>query len=141
MKKLLLLPLLLLSGGCSTPQAEINARDFLTDAIPYVKIAARSATALSVQYAVKNPDKYAEIMGQVNKVSEELELLIVNGDFKPSSLTSALKVKEGYVNTVLQAAADIYSANYIKINGNRDAALALELLAAFIEGVKEGSEL
>lgn len=149
-KLLLLLASLSLFSGCATtggnpsaiqvdPAKIDRARQIAKDAIPYIRIMAMSATQLGTKYANKDEAKSDELKAQIRAVAVALDALIANQQFDPYSVTQALKVKEDYINTALSAVAQVYSANYDKLNENEDASLALGILKAIVDGVKLGA--
>lgn len=135
--------------GCASPQgpqttplesaAFERGKVLVREAIPYMKIASAAAVKLALKYAEEDSVKREELTLQIHTVAVNLELLLVRKQFSPDQVTDALKVKEEYVNTVLEAIGVLYGATYNKLAADDNATLAIEVLEALALGVKAGT--
>jgi len=150
--KMLFIPLVsLLICGCATTSSDPSlnresqdklekARAIIKDAIPYIRASAAAAIRVSLQYAEKEPDKREILKAKVNVVAIQLEVLLNQGNFKPEAVTDALKVKEEYVDSILEAVAIIYSATYSQLEQSENASLSIQVLKALAQGARDGTQ-
>lgn len=148
--RLTLIPLfaaLLVFTGCATTSTQTtqdpakidNAAQVVTDVLPYIEPIAKEAVQLALKYSEKDPATRDELRQQIFTVSTQLNALLSKGDFSPSSVTQALKVKEEYISQILAGVSIAYTATYNKLQANDSASLAIQVLQALAKGVSEGS--
>lgn len=140
MKKLLaILPLILFSGCTTTNPKNTDPYKVIDGSTPYIRAASAAAVKIAIQYSEKDPEKRVELRDQINMVSFNLQGLLNNGQFNPSDVTKALKVKEPYISNILETISVLYSSFYDKLKQDDNAALAITVLEALAQGVKEGT--
>lgn len=148
--RLTLIPLfaaLLVFTGCATTSTQTtqdpakldHAAQVVTDVLPYIEPIAKEAVQLALKYSEKDPSTREELRQQIFTVSTQLNALLSKGDFSPSSVTKALKVKEEYVNSILSGVSVAYQATYNKLQQNDSVSLAIQVLQALAKGVQDGT--
>lgn len=140
--KYLLIPILLLCG-CATLDPNLTSQQ-KAQAIadqdgPLITAAVDIATRAALQYCEQNPAERDSVKDEMHRISEAVSVL-ANGNLDPESLTKALKVKEVYIQDILNAIVPIYKAGYERLNEVGEARLALQYLRLIADGIKSGTE-
>jgi len=117
-----------------------RAKEFVKNACPTVRLSSYIAVKLALQYAEQDNEAREKLRLQIFMVSSQLSQLLNRGEFHPDEVTQALKVKEKYVSDLLEATGLLYRATYDQLEGSDNAEMAIDLLKALADGVKDGTK-
>lgn len=129
--------------GCATvkttPEDFSKMQANAKKASPYIRASAAAAVQLGLLYGEKNPEKRAEVSNQINVASTNLAALLAAGQVDPDAVTTALKIEENYVNTIIETVAILYRAKYEELEQNGHASLAIGIAQDLLAGLKDGT--
>lgn len=151
---LALIPCLLFTGCVTTgtntgPDAQDIAQQIYTDDGALIQAGIGMLLTGYEQFVVKNPEERAQLQADIGSVCDKLDravtlaLATTNGTVTPAQLMELLKVKEEYMNRLLQSLVPIYSAGYgrLKDTGEVGATrLSLQWVKLIVEGLKLGND-
>ena len=118
------------SGGVKpTPQQVAN------DACLVSHIAVPAAITLAVQYGVKNPAQQAQINADIYQVSANLNALLTGQPITTDQLTAALRVKEPYVQTIINTVSGAVGPFLTRLNseGTNGAAATIQIISCIAQ--------
>lgn len=135
----------LLFAGCSTTPTgnqifdPNKAAQIVAERQGFIE-AATATIASTVIYSVEKDDAKRLILNeQIHVVASNVQTLIDQGNFSPSAVTDALKIKEDYVDTILAGVASIYKAEYVRAQQNGYVQFAQQLLKAVAAGLADAT--
>ena len=109
----LLVPALLFTG-CAT--SNITPAQVVADGCSLSHALVGPSIDLSLQYAVSNPTNRATLEAQINVVASNVLSLTTSGNYSPSAIAAAFKVKDPYLNALLAVIPAFYGPLYNQLS-------------------------